>query len=513
MRRSLLLVGLLLGSGPLLALPLDDDEAAGRRLYQEGLSSSGAEVLARVGAAGAVLPAASLPCVSCHGRDGRGRPEGGIRPPDITWRRLSTPYGQAVNGRQYPAYDEAALARAVEEGVDPAGNRLDPAMPRFVLSAGDMARLTAYLRRLEDDHDPGLSAEGLRVGTLLPTDGLLAEHSRTVAALLQGMVAAVNQSGGIHGRQLELAVRDPGRERASAERALRQLLDDDQVFALLAPLAPQLEGRLDALAAGVPVIGPLAQFADGDRGRAIFAPLPGLHDQMLALSGFAAELLPAKPRRGLLAYQADARLGPLAEQLAAELRRQGWSEASALEATDETLSLRAEAVEAVFYLGAQDGFVALSKRLSASDVSPPYLFAVATQVAGGALAVPPGYAERLFLAYPFLLDDWTADGAEALARLRQQAGLSGRYGALQVNAYCAALLLFEGLRRSGRDTSRQGLVSALEGLHGFQTGLTPALGFGPGRRVGASGAHIVAVDLAASRFRPLGRYVKVAAPY
>lgn len=512
MRAHLLLIGLLLGSGgAALALPPDADEAAGRRLYQDGLSSSGGEVLALVGAAGTPLPAASLPCAGCHGSDGRGRPEGSVRPPDITWRRLSKPYTQTVNGRTYPAYDEAALARAIEKGVDPAGNRLDPAMPRFVLSAGDMARLIAYLRGLETRQEPGVSAERLRIGTLLPGAGALAEQSRTVAALLQGMVAMVNQNGGIHGRQLELVVRDPGSAHASAEQALRQLLDDDQVFALLAPLAPQLEGRLDELARGVPVIGPLAQFADGDQGRAIFAPLPGLREQMLALASFAARLLPATPRRVVLAYQGEARLAALAEQLSAELLRRGWSETSVLAATDASLGERAERAEALFYLGSQEGFVAMSRRLPAGDESPPYLFAAASQVAGGALEVPSPYAERLLLAYPFLRDDWTRDGAEALARLHRQAGLDGRHGVLQVNAYCAALLLFEGLSKVGRDASRQGLVSALEGLHGFRTGLTPVLGFGPGRRVGANGVHVVAVDVAASRFRPLG-YVRAVAP-
>ncbi|MOA28921.1 hypothetical protein D3C78_1498990 [compost metagenome] len=55
-------------------------------------------------------------------------------------------------------------------------------------------------------------------------------------------------------------------------------------------------------------------------------------------------------------------------------------------------------------------------------------------------------------------------------------------------------------------------MSALENLHAFQTGVTPEIGFGPGRRVGASGAHIVTVDLEQAQFRPTGRYLKVDTP-
>ena len=54
------------------ALPLTPEEAAGKRLYREGLSASGEAIMARVGAADMLLPATSLPCANCHGADGPG---------------------------------------------------------------------------------------------------------------------------------------------------------------------------------------------------------------------------------------------------------------------------------------------------------------------------------------------------------------------------------------------------------------------------------------------------------
>ncbi|MCY1456909.1 hypothetical protein D9M71_741590 [compost metagenome] len=105
--------------------------------------------------------------------------------------------------------------------------------------------------------------------------------------------------------------------------------------------------------------------------------------------------------------------------------------------------------------------------------------------------------------------DWTPEGQAALEEIRRSQGLGGQHAALQVGAYCAAALLGEGLKRAGREASRAKLVSALEGVHGFATGLTPALSFGPGQRMGLPGAHIVTVDLGGQSFRPLGRFVKV----
>ena len=53
------------------------------------------------------VDAALLACGNCHGHDGRGRPEGGVVPPDVTWQALSKPYGATDRfGRRRPAYTE-----------------------------------------------------------------------------------------------------------------------------------------------------------------------------------------------------------------------------------------------------------------------------------------------------------------------------------------------------------------------------------------------------------------------
>ncbi|PTT59857.1 branched-chain amino acid ABC transporter substrate-binding protein, partial [Pseudomonas sp. HMWF007] len=272
------------------AAPLTPEEAAGKRLYRQGLSASGEAIMARVGAADVLLPATSLPCANCHGADGLGRPEGGVRPPELNWARLTSTYGQQqVNGRSYPAYSESSLATAIEQGRDPGHNRLDPSMPRFLLSMKDQRNLTAYLKRLADERDPGLDAETLHLGTLLPSQGPLAEEGATVAAVLNGSVAQINQAGGIHGRQLRLTVIDPGPDRASAEQALQQLIEQEQVFALIAPLAPALDSDLGLRLeqAGVPLIGPMSILGTLQASPQIFEPLPGLPEQLIALADYA----------------------------------------------------------------------------------------------------------------------------------------------------------------------------------------------------------------------------------
>jgi len=57
-----------------------------------------------------------------------------------------------------------------------------------------------------------------------------------------------------------------------------------------------------------------------------------------------------------------------------------------------------------------------------------------------------------------------------------------------------------GLKRAGRDLSREKLITALEGLYEYNTGVTPSITFGPNRRVGAMGAYVLSIDPAKREF-------------
>ncbi|CAI8740461.1 ABC transporter substrate-binding protein [Pseudomonas sp. IT-P395] len=505
----ILFAGVSLGAG---AAPLSPEEAAGKRLYRLGLSASGEAIMARVGAADVLLPATSLPCANCHGADGLGRPEGGVRPPPLNWARLTSTYGQQqVNGRSYPAYTESSLATVIEQGRDPGHNRLDPSMPRFLLSMKDQRNLTAYLKRLADERDPGLDAETLHLGTLLPSQGPLAEEGATVAAVLNGSVARINQAGGIHGRQLRLTVIDPGPDRASAEQALRQLIEQEQVFALIAPLAPALDSELASRLeqSGVPLIGALSLLGSMQASPQIFEPLPGLREQLIALADYATASLRVLQGPTLIAYPDDPAQTLAAQNLGQYLQDHGWQKVQ-LQAYDPTADALPLGSRSVFYLGTGGGFSRLATRLqSAGQV--PYLFAASSQVAGDLLQVPDGFTRRVFLAYPFVPSDWTQTGRMALTLLREGQGLGAQHAVLQVGAYASMLLLSEGMKQAGRDASREKLVTALEGLHDFDTGLTPRLSFGPGRRLGLSGAHVVTVDLPDQRFYLVAPYKPIVA--
>ena len=70
-----------------LASSLSPEEARGKQIFLHGQSEAGRMITARVGRSSTPMPGKTFPCAGCHGSDGRGRPEGGVVPADITWNR------------------------------------------------------------------------------------------------------------------------------------------------------------------------------------------------------------------------------------------------------------------------------------------------------------------------------------------------------------------------------------------------------------------------------------------
>jgi hypothetical protein len=97
-----------------------------------------------------------------------GTVEGRTWTPPVAGRILFASRGSGV--RMRPPYDEETLGRALRQGLDAAGRPLDPMMPRYDLSAADLAALTAYLRGLSESPSPGVTDTEIRFATVVTPD-------------------------------------------------------------------------------------------------------------------------------------------------------------------------------------------------------------------------------------------------------------------------------------------------------------------------------------------------------
>lgn len=505
-------------AAPSAVAELSADEAAGKVIFFEGKSPSGMPIQALVGPHSTPVSGETLPCASCHGPDAMGRPEGAVRPANITWPELTKSYGHRTEGgRERGPYTDKAFAEAVTFGTDPSGNKLDSAMPRYVMANADIDRVLAYLKRIQTDFDPGVSVDRLRIGTLLPASGRAADAGKAMRSVIEAHLARINQQGGIFGRRLELAVVELPGERVAAEQAAAKAMREDGLFALVAPFAFGIEQSLfdAAEASRVPVIGPFTLSpVDGPAvNRHSFYLLPGLRDQARALADFAAKQLPLKnPVAAVIHAERDA---PLAAAITGQLAARGWNQVipapypeAEFPVARIVAALQQQGVQVVFFLGNEPELAALGSEVR-DAIWSPYLLALGARTGGAAMRLPTTFGDRVYLAYPTRVEDITDQGAAALVVPGEKFKGPPSHVSARVAAYGATLVLEEGLKRAGRDLSRVKLAEALEKLFSFETGVTPTISYGPNRRVGALGAHIVGIDLGTHRFRPTGEYMRL----
>jgi ABC-type branched-subunit amino acid transport system substrate-binding protein len=489
--------------------------AAGRTIYREGVSPSGGEITAMVGGDLSPVPGAALPCASCHGEDGLGRPEGAVVPSVVTWSELTRPGGHHHPGRSHAPFDARSAIRSVALGVDPDGHELDAAMPRYSMARRDEEALLAYLQVLEWQLDPGVTAEAVRLGTVLPSAGRLAGAGAAMRAALEAAVADANAGGGLNGRKVVLVVEGFDADREDGLAAARRLLAGPPIFALVSGFVPGAEDGVAALAeeGGVPFVGPFTPFSAGGAGHYTFHVLPGLVEQAGVLATWAAARPELAATRAVVLHAEGAPFAAAAEGALSAARGKGWKGVEAQvtgpdgPGAEQVERLKASGVGTVFLLGDDAALAGLLQRADAVAWAP-WVLAPGTLAARAAAGAPASFEGRIHLAYPSRPADL---GEAARARLAglASAGAPARHQAAQVSALSAFSVLAEGLRRTGRQLSRARLVAALEGLSDHQTGLTPPVTYGPRRRVGARGGYVVAVEVQRQQLRPVSGWVRL----
>ncbi len=501
-----LLLSVTLPAGAARATELTPLETHGKQVYVEGTSPSGAEIKALVGVDGFPLPASSMPCSSCHGLDGRGRPEGGVIPSNITWSHLTTSYGHEHSyGREHPAFDDASVALAISKRLDPAGNALDIAMPAYDMGDDDLAALIAYLKRIETDYDPGITPDSIGMATLLPLSGRMAPLGNAMRAVLEAYIDSLNAAGGINGRKVRLDVVPFGESPTHALANLGETVARSETFALLSPYSIGIETEL-------------ARFAE-DEMLPVIAPYTLQPPSRVALDRYTFYLFAGDAQLsrvlvetvgernqgsdpGVLAVGADDEaVRELAKAVTKQTRRRGWEDPATLyyPATDYDAGAVAGKVReagpgVLFFFGSPVELDALLAEF-ADDEEVPLLALPANRVTRALFDAPPAFDGRILSAYPRSPADVTAAGQAAYGALRANHELSGEYASAQLAALAAAKTFGEAAMRAGNHLSRESLIGALEGLREYETGLAPPLSFSLNRRIGAQGAHVVRIDL------------------
>ena len=188
-------------------------EVLGQRIYAQGIGTDG-KPIAAVDMSGQRVFAPQFHCVSCHRPSGYGSREGGIFIPPIAAPVLYQPLtpsrtrafnsmyfqqqstaadGRLYQGRTRPAYDKQSLAKLLREGIDPVGQPVPSAMPKFKLSNSDVSALDAYLRTLSARPDPGVDDNVIHFAIIV-SDRISAQDRKTLVDTSQAFFTRYNSN-------------------------------------------------------------------------------------------------------------------------------------------------------------------------------------------------------------------------------------------------------------------------------------------------------------------------------
>jgi hypothetical protein len=185
------------------AAPADHGEAAGRRIYVEGVLPDGAPLVG-TWAGNAPVEGTRAACATCHRHSGMGSVEGDILVPPVTGQalyagqrlreRVVAPmdprFGRLWNQSHAPYTDQSLMA-AIRDGTHVSGRVLSTAMPRYKISESDLSALTAYLKQLSAQWSPGVSADEVRFATVI-TPGADARRRQAFLDTLHGAIEQKN---------------------------------------------------------------------------------------------------------------------------------------------------------------------------------------------------------------------------------------------------------------------------------------------------------------------------------
>jgi hypothetical protein len=114
--------------------------------------------------------------------------------------------------------------------------------------------------------------------------------------------------------------------------------------------------------------------------------------------------------------------------------------------------------------------------------------------------VPPQLENQIVVAFSTRLTPGPDSGDAVFARFAARHRLENDHPLAQRMAFASLAILEEALKRAGRDVTQDKLVTTLEELRRFATGVFPPISFGPNQRIGAPGAYLTRIKRASRSF-------------
>jgi ABC-type branched-subunit amino acid transport system substrate-binding protein len=323
----------------------------------------------------------------------------------------------------------------------------------------------------------GVSEKSVVVGQSAAFSGPAAQLGIQMRAGAKLWIDHVNASGGVHGRQVELRSRDDKYEANLAAENTRRFITEDRVFALFAYVGtPTSQASLPIFTeARVPFVAPFtgAELLRAPFNRYIFNVRASYYDETEAI---VEHLTRIGARRIAVFYQSDAYgqagLDGTTRALAKrslKVHSAGTVARNTADVAESVKTINASQPDAVVMItayGATAEFVRQMKK--AGSLASYYTVSfVGSKALADALG-NDGHGVTISQVVPFPWSPLTPIVKEYLDLARRAGNVEINFSSLE--GFIAAKVLTEGLRRAGRDLTRERFVAALESIGNLDLG-------------------------------------------
>ena len=337
--------------------------------------------------------------------------------------------------------------------------------------------------------ETGVTADTIVLGQSAALSGQTAALGRQMGAGARLYFESVNRQGGIYGRRIELQTLEDYNEPETAAANTRKFVGEGRVFALFGYVGTDnAEASLPVSAqAGVPFFAPYtgAQSLRDPRTRNIFHVRAGFNEETAAI---VRQIRTTGLKRVAVVYNDDAYGKAGLEGLARALQASADNSVQIVarenvvrntveigDAMQGTMKAKPDAVVLISAYRTAGAFVkeALRRGYSGQFYNVSY---VGTQALARELG-PLGSGVIISQVMPHP-GNATLPVVREYLRLLQATGKPDEFDYVGIEGFIAAKAFTEGLRRAGKDLTRERLVASLEGMRnvdlgGFIVNFTP----------------------------------------
>jgi len=294
---------------------------------------------------------------------------------------------------------------------------------------------------------------------------------------IKAYLDAVNEKGGVHGRRLELVSEDDKYEQALAPGASRKLIEEHKVFALIGYVGtPTGVAHLPVVTqAKVPLVGMFtgAEALRAPFNRYVFHVRASYYDETEKI---VEQVVSIGGRRIAVFYQNDAygEAGRKGTELALERRKMkihssGTVERNTVKVEDAAKVIHASQPDAVVMVSAYTSIAAFVREMQKLGSAATFynVSFVGSKALSDALG-KDGVGVAISQVVPF---PW-GTAVPVVKEYQQHAKRAGfaDYNFSALEGFLSAKVMVEGLRRAGKNPTREGLVDALEKMNDVDLG-------------------------------------------